>query len=155
MAWLSPALGIGDVQKRFPIIKTNAIPPEIITTAIDDAEQLIRPFCDAVWGSGVTTNGTIRMLTIQLCAAMVYRSVWGMQAFGADIAAQAADNLESWVFKRLDEVKSSGELSGAARLEVGVTNAGDTSGVFSLGSPDGWVEPTDEIAADVTERRTF
>lgn len=164
MSWISPAIAITDVQKRFASVTTNAIPAETLTIALDDAEQWLRPRAEAVWGTSCNTSAVLKALCIKLAAANVYRSAFGMKTFGANEAILFSRELQKEVFEefygkdvggKLVGGLIAGPLPGFALDDIISTDAEETSPVFSYGDTETYSEPSNTIEADAEERRRF
>jgi len=161
VAWLTVPITSQDVRDTFPELVPEKIPSKNVADfAIVSAEGFVRPLAEMLFGiADAPSKDTTRIHVIQAAAAYCYRSAWGLRAFGATEAATAADKILSDIKEYfLDLIKIANEIGtvpAGSTATQRVTSAGDTSAVYSLGKPETWPEPSNEIATDAEERRRF
>lgn len=136
-----------DVRDRYQLIAPNKLAKDVtVDVALSDAENTIRPWIEGKFGTGAAASPTVAMLVAHLAAAFCLLYVNGPSAHEY-VAALKTETKEY--------IDGLATLPGAAEASSSVTNATDTSPIFSLGRPEGWPEPSDTIGTDTTERRTF
>lgn len=134
------------VRERYRIITPNQVPANTaLDMAITDAEAMLQPIIEQKFGTGASASATVAALVMRFAASLCY--VW---ANGAG-ASQFRDDEWRFIADYLDGINS---LPGVTTT-TGVTNADETSPVFSLGEPETWPMPTNTIETDAEERRTF
>ena len=152
MAW-STVTSQG-VRDRFLVLSPDKLPSlDTAALALADGEGYVKDRLIAIGFS--PSDDTSKMLVSTAAAAFCYRYAWGIRAFGASEAAEAARQLFEWIDAFLKMMLDEGITPGSVVGSSFATNAGDTSPVFSLGDPTTWPMPTNEKKTEPIERRRF
>ena len=143
MSWLSPEIDHAEIRQRFPEMQSFDCDPAIITAAISDAEDIVRPLITAHWtdGAPLAANATVKTIVRKFAVANIYRSSWGVAAF-AGTFNDAAKGIRTEAFEELDRIIKGGVLAGVSRGSPIKTNFGASKKTFDMGEPEGWEEPT-------------